>query len=84
MTTTQAARQRVGTRVRFEPSPVSRACYSGWIPATGAIGTVIRVSFGSHWRTFLNGPGGGLLYVNWGENFGIQGVSAWDCQRVGR
>lgn len=68
--------RREGTRVTFDPTPASHALYSR-CPPVGAVGTVTTVPFGSTRRTFLPGPGGGLVYVNW-DGYGFQGVSALD------
>lgn len=65
---------RVGTRVRFDPDPVSLAMYSH-PPRTGEEGTVSTVAGVS--GPYMPGPGGGLLYVDWDES-AFQGVSLWD------
>lgn len=68
---------RKGARVRFTGL---RAFYSH-SPAVGEEGTVGTMpGFGS--RTYLPGPGGGLLYVNWDES-GMIGVSPNDLEKVG-
>lgn len=81
MTNDQAKRTRVGTKVRFNPTPASLCLYSK-PPRTGEVGVVTTVPFGGGVRkSFLPGPGGGLLYVNW-ETTGVQGVSSVDVERV--
>lgn len=76
----EARRLRVGTVVTFNPSPASRALYSR-CPPMGAIGHVTTVSFGGGVsRTYLDGPGGGLLYVDW-RGYGPCGVAAPDVVR---
>ena len=72
---------RKGTRVAFQPNPVSRLLYGGRLPAVGEVGEVAPVSFGSYGRTFLPGPGGGLLYVKW-PSIGTCGVSPIDLVRA--
>lgn len=68
--------RREGTRVAFDPSAGSLALYSQH-PPVGAVGSVKSVPFGSTRRTFLPGPGGGLVYVDW-DGYGFQGVSPLD------
>jgi hypothetical protein len=81
MTTDQAKRLRAGTKVRFNPNPVSLALYSR-APSRGEEGVVTSVPFGGGVRkTYLSGPGGGLLYVDW-KNIGVCGVSSIDVERV--
>jgi hypothetical protein len=82
MTTNQAKRLRYGTKVRFEPNPVSLTLYSNGTPARGEEGVVTSLPFPDAKRkTFFPGPGGGLLYVSW-ENFGLLGVSPIDVKRA--
>lgn len=70
----------VGTRVRFEPTRASLRLYSQH-PAVGEEGSVTKMpGFGS--RTFLPGPGGGLLYVKW-DRSGTIGISPIDLSKVG-
>jgi len=81
MDVSEAKRLRVGTRVKFEPSAASAVLYSR-APASGSVGTVTAVSFGASKRkSYLPGPGGGLLYVDW-EDVGVCGVGAGDVERV--
>jgi hypothetical protein len=81
MDITTAKRLRVGTKVRFNPNPVSFGLYSH-PPIVGDVGKVTSVPFGGGVRkSFLAGPGGGLLYVAW-EKSGVQGVSAIDAERA--
>lgn len=83
MTTAQARRLRVGTRVKFTPQPVSLVLYSArfcGLPP-GTVGTVTKVSFGYEKKSFLPGPGGGLLYVDWGD-YSTCGVAAGDVERA--
>lgn len=82
MTTQQAQRLKVGTKVVFSGSP---AGYSV-APPTGTRGTVTTVPFGGGVRkSYLPGPGGGLLYVAWDDAPHHQlvcGVGAGDVERV--
>lgn len=70
-----------GTRVVVKASPSSRALYSGGIPKDGTEGTVTPVSFGSHKRTSLPGPGGGLVYVKFDDGT-FTGVSPIDLEKA--
>jgi hypothetical protein len=72
---------RAGTRVSFRPTAPSRALYSYPVPPVGACGTVTPVSFGGFSRTWLRGPGGGLVYVQW-DSGPFCGVSRRDVERV--
>lgn len=75
-------RTPVGTRVRFMPNPASFQMYSR-PPARGEEGTVTTVAhIGGH-RSFMRGPGGGLLYVKWDQT-GHQGVSPRDVEVIRR
>ena len=69
---------RVGTRVVFVGS---RAGYSN-APEVGEQGTVTTMpGFGA--RTYLPGPGGGLLYVDWDE-LGVSGIAPQDLEKVNK
>jgi hypothetical protein len=75
-----SSRTRQGTRVRFNASRASLVLYTR-PPEIGEEGTVGTMpGFGK--RTYLPGPGGGLLYVDW-DNSGMIGVSPNDVERVG-
>lgn len=70
---------RKGTRVRFAAHPGSLVLYSHH-PEIGEEGTVGTMpGFGK--RTYLPGPGGGLLYVDWDQS-GMIGVSPNDVEKV--
>ena len=70
---------RKGTRVRFNAHRGSLVLYSHH-PEIGEEGTVGTMpGFGK--RTYLPGPGGGLLYVDWDQS-GMIGVSPNDVERV--
>lgn len=75
---------REGARVKFLPTPASLALYSPPTPTIGATGSVTSVPFGGGVRrTFLPGPGGGLVYVKW-DDFGVMGVSSTDIEVIGK
>ena len=78
--------QKEGTSVVFVPGPVSGALYSQR-PSYGARGRVVSVPLGSRRATYLPGPGGGLLYVEWeglspSNGSRVCGVSPLDCMRA--
>jgi hypothetical protein len=54
-----------GLRVVFSPNPGSRVPYSHPVPEPGTRGTVTAVRAAGGLRTYLVGPGGGLVYVEW-------------------
>jgi hypothetical protein len=57
-----------GLRVVFSPNAASGARYSYRVPDAGARGTVTAVRTGGSVRTFVAGPGVGLLYVEWDDD----------------
>jgi tetrahydromethanopterin S-methyltransferase subunit D len=69
-----------GLRVVFSPNPASRALYSYRVPGTGAHGTVTAAWTSGGLRTYLAGPGGGLVYVCWDGDGLICGVSMRDLR----
>lgn len=71
---------REGTRVRFSPNPASYALYSD-PPPVGDEGRVTTVLVPGGRRTYMRGPGGGLVYVNWNRK-GVQGVALQDLEKV--
>jgi len=75
-----SSRVRRGTRVRFGPSPASLVLYSD-PPRVGSQGTVTAIPVGSRSVTYLPGPGGGLVYVDW-DDHGVAGVSPRDLWYV--
>jgi hypothetical protein len=54
-----------GLRVVFSPNPVSRALHSYRVADPGARGTVTAAWTAGGLRTYLDGPGGGLVFVEW-------------------
>ena len=69
-----------GLRVVFSPNPASRALYSYRVPDTGAHGTVTAAWTSEGLRTYLAGPGGGLVYVRWDGGGLVCGVSMGDLK----
>lgn len=72
-----------GTAVIYNPSPASRACYSGTARTMpkGATGAVTLMALPRGKRTYMPGPGGGLVYVDW-DNYGTFGVSPLDLEAL--
>jgi len=54
-----------GLRVVFSPNPGSCVPYSYPVPEPGTRGTVTAVHAAGGLRTYLAGPGSGLVYVEW-------------------
>jgi hypothetical protein len=54
-----------GLRVVFSPNPASRMMYSYRVPETGTRGTITAVRTAGGIRTYIPGPGAGLVYVEW-------------------
>ncbi len=69
-----------GLRVVFSPNPVSRALYSYRVPVAGARGTVTAARTAGGVRTYIGGPGGGLVYVRWDPDGLVCGVSMRDLK----
>ncbi len=73
---------REGTRVRFQPNPVSFALYGSKTPKPGEEGAVTTVNVGGPKKlSYMPGPGGGLVFVKW-DTFGVMGVSPIDIVRA--
>jgi hypothetical protein len=69
-----------GLRVVFSPNPVSRALYSYRVPEPGTRGTVTAARTAGGVRTYVDGPGGGLVYVEWDGDGLVCGVSMRDVK----
>jgi hypothetical protein len=69
-----------GLRVVFNPNPASRALYSYRVPCPGTRGTVTTTRTAWGQRTYLVGPGGGLVYVRWDGDGLVCGVSMRDLK----
>jgi len=69
-----------GLRVVFSPNPVSRMLYPYRVPRAGTHGTVTAVRADGGVRTYIHGPGGGLVYVRWDLDGLVCGVSPRDLK----
>jgi len=69
-----------GLRVVFSPNPASRMLYSYRVPEAGACGTITAVRVGGGIRTYMPGPGAGLVYVEWGGDGLVCAVSLRDLK----
>ena len=67
-----------GLRVVFSPNPVSRALYSYRVPEPGARGTVTAAHTAEGLRTYVMGPAGGLVFVEWDGDGLVCAVSMRD------
>lgn len=74
---------REGMRVVFNPNPVSRMLYSSGyrLPPKGAVGRVMSMPLGRGRATCMRGPGGGLVYVDWGKH-GTMGIASYDLDKA--
>jgi hypothetical protein len=76
---------KVGSRVKFQPNPMSYAMYSSdhrkMLPRKGGVGTVTTVQIPGGKKHYMPGPGGGLLYVKWDDG-GVCGVAPQDIVKV--
>ena len=68
-----------GLRVVFSPDPASRDAYSYRVPEPGTRGTITSVRLGGGLRTYVDGPGGGLVYVEWDGGL-VCGISMRDLK----
>jgi hypothetical protein len=69
-----------GLRVVFRPNPVSRVLYGSAVPASGTRGSVTSIPTAGGIRTWIHGPGGGLVYVRWDHDGSVCGVSPHDLK----
>lgn len=69
-----------GLRVVFSPNPVSLALYSHRVPEAGARGSVTAAHTAGGLRTYLDGPGGGLVFVEWDRDGLVCAVSMRDLK----
>ena len=69
-----------GLRVVFSPNPVSLALYSYRVPEAGARGSVTAAHTAGGLRTYLDGPGGGLVFVEWDGDGLVCAVSMRDLK----
>ena len=70
----------VGTRVVVNANPASRALYDH-LPPDGSEGSVQAVAMPGGKKTYLPGPGGGLLYVSF-DNGEFMGVAPIDLDKA--
>jgi hypothetical protein len=68
-----------GLRVVFSPDAISHAAYSHPTPGAGARGTITSVRLGGGLRTYVDGPGGGLVYVEWDDGL-VCGIGMRDLK----
>jgi len=54
-----------GLRVVFGPSPISQAPDSDRVPEPGTRGTVTAARAAGGMRTYMYGPDGGSVFVEW-------------------
>lgn len=71
-------KQRAGTRVVIQANPASRMMYRR-LPPDGTAGTVTPVALPGGRATYMPGPGGGLVYVQWDDGT-FMGVSPIDLE----
>ena len=69
-----------GLRVVFSPDPASGAPYAHRVPEAGAHGTITAARTTGGFRTYLDGPGGGLVFVEWDPDGLVCCVSMLDLK----
>lgn len=69
-----------GLRVVFSPNPVASAPYSYRVPEPGTCGTITAARTAGGLRTYIEGPGGGLVFVEWDGDGLVCGVSMRDLK----
>ena len=69
-----------GLRVVFSPNPASGMLYSYRVPEAGARGTITAARIGGSVRTYIAGPGAGLVYVEWDGDGLVCAVSLRDLK----
>lgn len=67
-----------GLRVVFRPDAASQLAYSHPTPEASARGTT-SVRLGGGLRTYVDGPGGGLVYVGWDDGL-VCGIAMRDLK----
>lgn len=79
----QPKKYPVGMQVVVQANPASRMLYSWGLVPDGTTGTLVAMSIpGLGKTTYMPGPGGGLLYVDFGD-LGVMGVSPRDLDKAG-
>jgi len=69
-----------GLRVVFSSNQVSLALYPYRVPEPGARGSVTAAPTAGGLRTYLDGPGGGLVFVEWDRDGLVCAVSMRDLK----
>jgi hypothetical protein len=69
-----------GLRVIFAPAADCDAAYSYPVPEPGTRGTLTAVRVGRGLRTYLGGPRGGLVYVEWDGDDPVCAVAMRDLK----
>lgn len=69
-----------GLRVVFSPNPTSCVTYSCRVPEPETRGTVTAVRTAGGVRTYIPGPGPGLVYVEWDQGGLVCAVSLRDLK----
>lgn len=69
-----------GLRVVFSPNPASGTTYQYRVPESGARGTITAVRTGGGVRTYIPGPGAGLVYVEWDGDGLVCAISLRDLK----
>jgi hypothetical protein len=69
-----------GLRVVFSPDPVAGSPYSYRVPEPGTCGTVTAARTAGGLRTYIEGPGGGFVFVEWDGDGLVCGVSMRDLK----
>jgi hypothetical protein len=62
------------------PNPASQIVYSYRVPEAGARGTITAVRTAGSVRTYIPGPGAGLVYVEWDGDGLVCAVSLRDLK----
>lgn len=69
-----------GLRVVFSPDPISQAPYSYRVPEPGTRGTVTAARAAGGMRTYMYGPDGGSVFVEWDGDGLVCSVSMRDLK----
>jgi hypothetical protein len=67
-----------GLRVTFAPAP--DAAYAYAVPPPGTCGTLAEVRVGRAQRTYLGGPRGGLVFVEWDSDDPVCAIGMRDLK----
>lgn len=69
-----------GLRVVFDPAAGSQDQYAHPVPDVGAHGTIAAERTPQGPRTYLDGPGGGLVFVRWDADGRVCAVTLRDLK----